>query len=48
MTDIDDSHYTSEVLNFLEDKLRTADDLASLDALVRSMEERQHLLNTQV
>ena len=48
MTEVNDDVHDAKVFSFLEDKLRTADDLTSLDALVRSVEERQGKLNTQV
>ena len=48
MSQILESNQKANILNFLEEKLRTANDLTNLDALVRSVEERQDTLKSQV
>ena len=48
MSQVMDVTQNANTLNFLEDKLRTANDLTNLDALVRTVEERQDTLKSQV
>lgn len=48
MSEVIDSTQNANTLNLLEERLRTANDFANLDALVRTVEERQDTLKLQV
>lgn len=48
MSEVIGSPQNANTLNLLEERLRTANDFANLGALVRTVEERQDTLKSQV